>query len=488
MSLSKETAKMPSDYNRHRSQLSANRLSTLNQSDPELLEPYTPSAADPWDRRKVAHLYRRAAFGASWSELEDGVRMGPEACIDRLMRGQGKWSVAEEDFAAIARTAVAAGNDRNLQGWWIFRMFAGGHPLAERFTLFWHDHFATSQDKVANLGLMHQQNEMFRRHALGHFWDRETGGILLAASRDPAMLVWLDSNSNRRAAPNENYAREIMELFALGIGNYTEQDIREAARAFTGWFVHKNEFRFNSSEHDSGVKTVLNRPGNWDGGDVVRIIAEQPATALYLVGKIYRYLVSENESPDSDVLEHLAQRFREHDYDVGWLVQTILHSRLFFSAAAYRQRIASPIDFTVGTAKRLEGSRVSPVALADVCAKLGQTLFHPPNVAGWEEGKAWINSSTLLGRTNFAQEIVATSGRFAGRTDPAALAIKYGRTSDHDIVDFFLELLVDGNVPNDTRTQLLQAVSSAGASEIAQRDRVRRLVQLILSLPEYNLC
>src|SRR5262245_50152671 len=209
---------------------------------PEQLEPYTPSPSDPWDRRKVSHLYRRAAFGASWKELDEGVRLGPEACIDRLMAGQGEASVAEQDFAAIARTAVAAGNDRNLQGWWIFRMLAGGHPLAERLTLFWHDHFATSQDKVANLALMHQQNELFRRYALGHFWDHDSGGLLLATSRDPAMLVWLDSNSNRRAAPNENYAREVMELFALGIGNYTEQDIREAARAFSGWFVNKNQF------------------------------------------------------------------------------------------------------------------------------------------------------------------------------------------------------------------------------------------------------
>jgi uncharacterized protein (DUF1800 family) len=366
-------------------------------------------------------------------------------------------------------------------------MLAGGHPLVERLTLFWHDHFATSQDKVANLALMHRQNELFRRYALGHFWDEESGGLLLATSRDPAMLVWLDSNSNRRAAPNENYAREIMELFALGIGNYTEQDIREAARAFTGWFVHKNEFRFVSSEHDPGLKTVLNRPGNWDGGDVVRIIAEQPATGQYLVGKMYAFLVNELEPADPQVVEALALGFRQRDYNVNWLVETLLRSRLFYSADAYRKRIASPIDFTVGTTKRLEGSRVSPAALAEVCSKLGQTLFHPPNVAGWEEGKAWINSSTLLGRSNFAQEIVAAGGRFAGRIDPAALVAKYGRKSDAEIVDFFLDLLVDGNVPVETRNQLIQAVSTTASGESGSRDRLRRVVQLVLSSPEYNL-
>jgi uncharacterized protein (DUF1800 family) len=455
----------------------------------ESLEPYMPTPGNPWDRRKVAHLYRRAAFGANWSELEGSVKLGPQACVDRLFEGSQQASVSESDFAAIARTAVAAGSDRNLQGWWLFRMLAGRHPLAERLTLFWHDHFATSQDKVANLGLMHQQNELFRRFALGHFWDKQTGGLLLAISRDPAMLVWLDSNSNRRASPNENYAREIMELFALGIGNYTETDIREAARAFTGWFVHKSEFRFVDSEHDTGDKAVLGRRGNWDGADVVRIIAEQPATADFLVLKLYRYLVNEHDEPDPGVLSHLAAGFREREYDTRWLVETILRSNLFYSSLAYRRKIASPVDFAIGTVRRLEGSRVSPVALADVCSKLGQTLFHPPNVAGWEEGKAWINSSTLLGRSNFAQEIVAgRGGRFAGRTDPAALAVKYGRTSDREIVEFFLELLVDGNVPEETRAHLAKSIAVPHGSGTANRDRVRTVVQLILSLPEYNLC
>jgi uncharacterized protein (DUF1800 family) len=456
---------------------------------PPELQPYEPSADNPWNCRKVAHLYRRASFGATWAELQEGLKLGPQACVARILTGTGSAAIREADFAAMARTAVVAGSDRNLQGWWIFRMLAGPHPLLERLTLFWHDHFATSQDKVQNLELMHRQNDLFRQFALGRFWDAETGGLLLAVSRDPAMLVWLDSNSNRRAAPNENYAREIMELFALGIGQYTEQDIHEAARAFTGWFVHKSEFRFVNSEHDGASKTVLGQTGNWDGADVVRIVAEQPAAAELLVKKLYRYLVNENESTGPNVVA-LADGFREHGYDVRWLVETILRSKLFFSASAYRQKIASPIDFTVGAARRLEGSRISPAVLADVCSKLGQSLFHPPNVAGWEEGKAWINSSTLLGRTNFAQAIVASrSGPFAGRTDPAALAAQYGRSSDADVLEFFLGLLVDGDVPADTRTQLASSLNSPiqGGPD-SRSERIRRLVQLILSLPEYNLC
>lgn len=456
----------------------------------QLLAEYQPTPANPWDRRKVAHLFRRAGYGATWAELEQGLRLGPRACIDRIMAGHGDARVSEQDFAGIARTAIAAGSDRNLQGWWIFRMLAGAHPLAERLTLFWHDHFATSQDKVNDLRMMHGQNELFRKFALGRFWSKETGGLLLAVSRDPAMLVWLDSNSNRRAAPNENYAREIMELFALGIGNYTEADIREAARAFTGWFVNANQFRFVSSEHDTGPKTVLGRTGNWDGADVVCIVAEQPAAADFIVKKLYRYLVNENDPLDSAVLATLAAGYCEREYDTRWLVETILRSNLFFSPAAYRQKIASPVDFTVGTVRRLEASRVGPVALADVCSMLGQTLFHPPNVAGWEEGKAWINSSTLLGRSNFAQAIVCSrDGPFAGRTDPAGLAAKYGRTADTDVLDFFLDLLIDGEVPAETRTQLANSLNSPiDAPGDARGERLRRLAQLILSLPEYNLC
>ena len=453
------------------------------------LAPYEPTPDDPWDRRKVQQLYRRAAFGATWNELEEGLRLGPHRCIARILDGAAEGPVGERDFAAMVRTAIASGSDRNLQGWWIFRMLAGPHPLRERMTLFWHDHFATSADKVTNLALMHRQNELFRKYALGRFWDRESGGLLLEVSRDPAMLVWLDSNSNRRAAPNENYAREIMELFALGIGNYTERDIREAARAFTGWFVNKQEFRFVDSEHDADTKTVLGQTGNWNGTDVVRIVAEQPAAAEFIVAKMYRSFVNENEPPAPDVLAALATGLREHAFDMRWLLDTILRSKLFFSAVAYRQKICSPIDFTVGTARRLEGTRVSPVAIGEVCAKLGQTLFHPPNVAGWEEGKAWINSSTLLGRSNFAQAIVASrGGPFAGRADPAALAAKYGRTTDTDVLNFFLDLLVDGNVPDQTRSQLARSLNAPieGAND-SRGERIRRLVQLILSLPEYNL-
>jgi uncharacterized protein (DUF1800 family) len=456
---------------------------------------YEPSPANPWDRRKVAHLYRRAAFGATWRELDEAVKLGPAECVRRLVEGHGKPTVSDDDFAAMTATFIAGGSDQNLQGTWLYRILASTRPVVERMVLFWHDHFATSQDKVGNLSLMHRQIELFRSFELGRLGGgpaHRFGELLRAISRDPAMLVWLDANSNRRTAPNENYARELMELFALGLGNYTEKDIQQAARAFTGWFMQRSEFRFTASEHDTGPKTVLGQTGNWDGDDVVRIVLEQPGAAMFLVGKLCRYFVNESEPIGNDVLAPLADEFRRRDYDVAWLVPTILRSNAFFSPAAFRKKIASPVDFVLGTARRLEAARVRPVEYAQVCARLGQSLYRPPNVAGWEEGRAWVNSSTVLLRSNFAQAITAAAGSpFAGSIDPAALAAKYGRRSDDEIVEFFLELLVDGQVPTEVPATLRQTLreSSGGALLGDDRDqRVRRLVQLVLSSPEYNLC
>src|SRR5207248_3373592 len=218
----------------------------------------------------------------------------------------------------------------------------GGHPLREKMTLFWHNHFATSLAKVQDPTLMFRQNCLLREHALGRF-----GPFLQAISRDGAMLVWLDSNSNVKGKPNENYAREVMELFSLGVGNYTEKDIREAARAFTGWHTDGVGFRFNPALHDDGPKTVLGKTGDWDGTDVVRIILEQPACARFLVGKLYAFLVSET-APPAALLEPLCESFRKSDYDVAGLVRTVLASRLFYSEHAFRKRVKGPVEYVLG--------------------------------------------------------------------------------------------------------------------------------------------
>jgi uncharacterized protein (DUF1800 family) len=325
-------------------------LPPLERIDPDdAWSPWKPSARDPWNRKWAAHLYRRAAFGASGAELAAAEKAGFAATLALLLEGEAgadkrlpALHEAGESAAAVPAPARPANpipgapppppEGEPLREWWVGCMLRSGHPLREKLTLFWHNHFATSLAKVRDARLMFRQNVLFREHALGKF-----GPLLRAVGRDGAMLVWLDSNSNVKGKPNENYAREVMELFSLGVGNYTEKDIREAARAFTGWHTDGTGFRFNASEHDTDPKTVLGKTGDWDGDDVVSIILDQPAAARFLVRKLYVYLVSETSPPDA-LLEPLCTAFRKSSYDVSALVKTILSSRLFYSNHAFRKR------------------------------------------------------------------------------------------------------------------------------------------------------
>ena len=280
------------------------RNATLEEIDPaEAWKPWQPSPGDPWNRKWAAHLYRRAAFGYSREDLIEAERLGLQGTLDLLFEGRPYATESLETLIDVGRlTALRDDGGDQLRGWWLYAMLQGGHPLREKLTLFWHDHFATSLAKVQNPSLMFRQNCLLREHALSRF-----GPMLQAISRDGAMLVWLDSNSNVKGSPNENYARELMELFSLGVGNYTEKDVREAARAFTGWRTDGAEFAFSAAIHDSGTKTVLGQTGNWDGGDVVRIVLEQPAAARFLVRKLYRFFVSEADQVPEALLEPLVR-------------------------------------------------------------------------------------------------------------------------------------------------------------------------------------
>ncbi len=384
---------------------------TLEQIDPaEAWKPWQPSAEEPWGRKWAAHLYRRAAFGSSREDLIEAERLGMEGTLDLLLQGKPQATDALETLIDVGRLAADCDDSGDqLRGWWLYCMLQSGHPLREKLTLFWHNHFATSIVKVQSANLMFRQNCLLREHALGRF-----GPMLQAVSRDGAMLVWLDSNSNVKGRPNENYARELMELFSLGVGNYTEKDVREAARAFTGWRALGPGFRFNPRLHDDGPKTVLGKTGNWDGGDIVRIALEQPAAARFLIRKLYRFYVSERAAPPDTLIEPLCESFRRSDYDIAALVRTILASRHFYSVHAFRQRIKSPVEFVLGAVLAAyhrygeEEPDFRPVPqqmLLGVLGELGQTLFAPPNVKGWPGGKVWLNTLTLLARTNFAESL-----------------------------------------------------------------------------------
>jgi uncharacterized protein (DUF1800 family) len=304
----------------------------LDRVDPaRAWQPWQPDDNQPWSMRWAGHLFRRAAFGGNLDELQRAVKDGPHATIDRLLAGNPEAKDYEKLIADAGESIGKSEDESRLRGWWLYAILMSGHSLREKMTLFWHNHFATSITKVHSTVAMQVQNQMFRRHTLGNF-----RAMLADVSRDPAMLVWLDSNRNVKGQANENYAREVMELFTLGTGHYTETDIREAARAFTGWHTDGDKFTFAARFHDYGPKTFLGQSGNWDGTDIQRIILSQPAAAEFLVRKLYSHFIAETPTPPDSLLEPLAERFRQSDYDIGDIVGTILRSRHFFSEYAYR--------------------------------------------------------------------------------------------------------------------------------------------------------
>ena len=439
---------------------------------------YRPNAKTPWIRQLAAHLYRRAGFAATWTQLEEAVASGCQATVERIMAGGPETENFDAEAARSVESLLGSGNPQQLAAWWLYVLIHSPHPLRERLTLFWHGHFATSAAKVTDVRMMYAQNSLLRKDALGRF-----GAMLDEASKDPAMLVWLDSTTNHKAHPNENFAREVMELFCLGIGNYSEHDIKEAARAFTGWELRQDQFRFNRYQHDAGQKTVLGQTGAWTGDDVLRILLQQPATGRFLVRKLFRYLVSETADPPAALIEPLATGLRQHDYDLSWLVRTILNSNLFYSPLALRQRVKGPVELAVGLVRSLEAS-VNTYALHEDLQKLGQGVLFPPNVKGWDGGTAWINSSTLVGRANLVWAIVSGDGRMKARIMPEKLAALAGAHQPAAKATRLEELLLACPLPDAVGVQL---ASIASASDGGERQRLARLIHAIATLPEYQL-
>jgi uncharacterized protein (DUF1800 family) len=449
--------------------------------------PFEPGPDAPWDRARVAHLHRRAGFAAPWATLQRDLRDGPGPSVERLLNGEPTAAdgrpAAESDALAdeMARQLAPAASLTRLQAIWLYRMIFTPHPLRERMTLFWHNHFATSQSKVQNAALMQRQNDLFRAHALGDF-----SKLLAAVGKDPAMLIWLDSTANRAAHPNENYARELMELFSLGRGHYTERDVQEAARAFTGWFVVRDRFQEVAAQHDAGPKTVLGRTGTFGGDDIPGILLAQPACAEFLCGKLFRQFVTDVDEVPPGLIAPLAAAFRGSGYDVRVPLATILRSNLFFDPSVRRRRVKSPVEFAVGTVRALEVLKptVQADALAESCARMGQGLFAPPSVAGWDGGPAWANSTTMLTRTNLALALLSADDAPMGkRLDPAALAARHGFTDAPGVAEFYTDLLVqdafDGKVRSTVEASALKAPDPATAA--------REAATLILTSPEYQL-
>jgi uncharacterized protein (DUF1800 family) len=449
---------------------------------------FEPTADRPWDFSCVAHMHRRAGFLAPWAILQRDVREGMAASVDRLIKGEstiGDGSPApefESTLDAMTRELAPSADLARIQAVWLYRMIFTPHPLRERMTLFWHNHFATSNAKVQNPDLMQRQNTLLRSQALGDF-----RALVSAIGKDPAMLIWLDSTINKKAKPNENYAREVMELFTLGRGHYSEKDIQEAARAFTGWFVVRDQFQEVPRQHDDGVKTVLGRTGKWDGGDIPGILLEQPVCADFICRKLYREFVSETQNPSDALIAPLARAFRESGYRIEVPVGLILRSNLFYDASVRRRRVKSPVEFAVGTIRALEvlNPTVQSAALADACTRMGESLYAPPSVAGWDGGPGWINSTAMLARANLALGLLSDQNEVLGqRSNPWALASQNGFGRREKLAGFFVDLLASGGLEPKARQQIEKAAASKTSSDDAA---AREVVRLILTAPEYQL-
>ena len=372
-------------------------------------ELFEPTDAREWNRTLAAHLFRRAAFGATVTQIDEAVKQSPASVVQEIVRGSEDTSDFRQQSDELAMTLVSTGNPRQLAAWWVYVMLHTANPLLERMTLFWHGHFATSAEKVTSPAAMLAQNRLLRRYAVGDF-----RALVQEISRDPAMLMYLDSATNRKARPNENYVRELMELFCLGEGNYSEKDVQELARCFTGWEIKSGKFRFNQFQHDSGSKTVLGKTGTFEDRESIDWILQQPQAARFIVGKLYRQFVCDEPAPPPQLLEPLAHELRENQWQIGSVVQRILGSRLFFSGHALGRKVRSPVDMAVGLLRSLDAT-TNTRRLAAELEQNGQGLFFPPNVKGWDGGRAWINSSTILGRANMTARMIGDQNtRFGG--------------------------------------------------------------------------
>lgn len=407
----------------------------------------TPIAAADWNRARAAHLLERAGFGGTPEDIDAFARLTPAQAVRRLVYFEGAPAVALPPFdhsgvfeagldpfpasrpatTDLARDSgealgvtVKAGGNRRMQPvvnkffywlraskletdrvayWWANRMLTSPRPLQEKMALFWHGHFATNEDKVRDYRKMLNQLELFQSQGLGKFRTLMTG-----VAQDPAMLSFLDAAVNVKGAPNENFAREIMELFTMGVGHYSEHDIREAARAFTGWNYQGVAFHIDAAKHDGGPKDVLGQRGNYDGVQVIDIILDQPVTPRYLASKLYRHFVREDIDPA--LAEELGRRLKAVDYDIAAFLEMLFMSRDFHAPESVATRIKGPVELVVSTYRKLGLTEAPGVPdFNETTTALGQRLMHPPTVAGWAQGRSWITPGLLLERGNFALDV-----------------------------------------------------------------------------------
>jgi uncharacterized protein (DUF1800 family) len=417
-------------------------------SKDDWVDDLAPIEPGDWNRARAKHLLNRTGFGGTPEDVDRLAALAPVEAVRRIVDYESVENVNLAPFEhsgvydptlkvfppsrpATTRKAETAGEaigvrvkpagsrrmqpvvdrffywlrataleTRRVSAWWADRMVSTDRPLQEKMALFWHGHFATSADKVRDYRKMLVQLELFQQKGTGNF--RE---LLIAVAQDPAMLVFLDAGQNVKGAPNENFGREVMELFTMGVGNYSEKDIREAARAFTGWTNDDLRFKLDQAKHDADEKAFLGRRGNFDGVEILNIILDQKVTANFIAGKIYRYFVRDDLSPA--LQERLGAVLREHDYELKPLLRTVFLSKDFYSEPSVGTRIKGPVDLIVSMCRELGVKRLPGIPdFNSECNELGQVLLNPPTVAGWAQGRSWITPGMLLARGNLARQVL----------------------------------------------------------------------------------
>jgi len=487
----------------------------------------------------LAHLVRRAGFGASPREWPTYEKQGIAATTEAFLHPERTSDHLDDLFKEIGGDYIDFNDINSVKEWWLYRMVHTKRPLEEKMTLFWHGHFATANYKVDSSARMWGQNQTFRRYGLGSFRT-----LLGQMARDPAMLVWLDGAQNRVGAPNENFARESMELFTLGRGNgYTEKDVQEAARCFTGWRGADTPagFVYDPTAHDDGEKTVMGQTGNWHTDDMVDILASHPATAKNLCTKLFRFFV--HDHPTDAQIAALSEVYFANNYEIRAVLRAIFTSDEFASDDARWAKIKSPTEFAVMTIRELDAPMSSVRELGQDLNQMGQDLFYPPNVRGWLEGRSWINTRTLLARVNFAASLADEMNRrvslldrlrgFASSEGPGSSSMMAttmmaptmnAMTTDspsmtmsavsaptmnmdtqaatprsssavpdaQSAVEILWAALFRGMpMPPATQTQLLSYATNGkpeNAGQPINKDKIAGLLNLLVSMPEYQLC
>ena len=481
------------------------------------LRKYQPTSSNPWDHTKAAHLLNRAGFGGKPDEIQRLVRMGFQAALNEIVEYESvpdtPLSIDFSDVYALleeAQRARQAGADertrvaiaqrtqranlqklQELRESWVSRMIQAKRPLQEKMVYFWHGHLVSGYPEVTFAEHLYIQNELFRRMAFPNYKE-----MILAIARDPAMLTYLDNRLNRKARPNENFGRALLEMFTLGIGNYTEQDVKANARAFTGWTFRGNEFFFDRAQHDDAVKTFLGVTGNLDGTDNIDIIFQQSATARWLPLKLFEFFAYLR--PEERIIDDLAGVFKVTNFSVKPVVRRILESELFYSPGTIRAKVKSPVELVVGSVRLLDGEQAPVRPLLATMDLMGQALLYPPNVGGWPKGEGWITTATILMRYNFSGLLM--TGRMPGLPrrvgaqglDATRFVTGTPRTAG-EVVEQLTQRLLHRSLGGRRQFGLLRTLGANRPTDPFVTDgqgsteRLRTLTHMIMSMPEYQL-